>query len=190
MCVSYENDCFNTGQVIHHISTSPNGSVECIPAHQNIWQVERRAAYKPSNINNSICLWRRDVFVLQSLTKLLTTGCDTALFDWQSSLFRYAPLLSISKTLNTAGTFNTKKIWEIFPSTARFLETGREKSRMAHRKTRHFTTLGAFAKLQKANISSDMSVRLPARNNSTSTGRNFTEFDLWVSIEACLESSV
>jgi len=165
--MSYENDFFNTGQVIHLISTSPNCSVECIPAHQNFWQVVRRAAYTPSNINNSICLWHRDVFVLQSLAKLLTTGCDAALFDWQFSFFVTLPLFSINKTLNTVGAFNVKSVWEILPPTARCFETRRERRPMAHRKPRHFTSLGAFAKLRKATISFVISVGLSVRLHRT-----------------------
>ena len=47
---------------------------------------------------------------------------------------------------------------------------------------RHSRFLGAFPKLRKATISF-MSVCPSARNNSASTGRIFTKFDIWVFLE-------
>ena len=45
------------------------------------------------------------------------------------------------------------------------------------------SSLGALAKLQKANVSFVMSVRSPALKNSVSTWRIFKKFQIWVFFE-------
>ena len=54
-----------------------------------------------------------------------------------------------------------------------------------------FFLFGAFAKLRKATVSFVMSVRLsvclPARDNSASTGWVFMKFDIWAFFEKTVE---